>query len=443
VPVAGRKIPVRWWIFAFLLGFTFAAYIQRQAVSVAAARMMPELGLTQDQIGWLETAFLISYTALQFPGGVLGQRLGPRLMLALCGLIAVCATAAVPLLPSSLAGNGLFAALLAAQCVLGAMQAPVFALVAGGLERWFPSRQWALTQGLTTCGVGLGAAAAPALIASLMVVLGWRSALLLVALPVLALVVLWWWQGRDTPYEHPAVTARELADLDHTETTLRSVTWARMARLLGNRNLLGLTFSYLLMNVVFYLITFWSFLYLVQARHFSELNGGLSAALPPLAGALGAAAGGFAGSHCTARFGARRGLRIVPLITLPLAGILLLSVQAESAVWALTGLSLSFGVLEMNEACFWAASMEIGREDAAAAGAILNTGGNLGGILATPVVAHLSGQGNWLAPFAAGAVCAGLSAALWLVIAAEPREVRPWALPLHPTGAGGPRPRFL
>src|SRR5580704_12254289 len=128
------RMRVRWWIFAFVLAFTFVAYPQRLAVSVAAERMMPELGLTQDQIGWLETAFLASYTALQIPTGILGEWIGARTMLSLCGGVA-------------LAGG-----LLAAQCVLGAAQAPLFSVMAGTQEHWFPTRQWALTQGLSSGG---------------------------------------------------------------------------------------------------------------------------------------------------------------------------------------------------------------------------------------------------------------------------------------------------
>ncbi len=413
-----RAVAVRWLIFAFLLAFTFAAYMQRTAVSVAAAPMMPALGLSQLQIGWLETSFLVSYTALQFPGGVLGQILGPRIMLTLSGLVAVLATLAMPLLPSVVGGSTLFVALLLAQFVLGAMQAPLFGMVSGTLERWFPSRQWALTQGLTTCGVGLGAAAAPAVIASLMVAVGWRAALSFVALPVVFVIALWWRHGRDTPYAHASVSLEELAELDHgSPLEAPAVSGRRLARLVLDRNLIGLTLSYFAMNVVFYLITFWSFLYLVQARHFSVLQGGFAAAVPLLAGAAGAGAGGFAGSFCMARFGASIGLRIVPLMTLPASGVLLvLSVHAESALGALAGLSLAFGLLEMTEASFWAASMEIGREDAVAAGALLNTGGNLGGIVATPVVAALSGAANWTTPFMAGAACALVSAAMWVMI---------------------------
>ena len=72
------RVRVRWKIFAFLFGFGFMAYLQQRGITVAAYQMMPLLGLSQMQIGWLETALLIGYTAMQFPGGVLGQRLGAR-----------------------------------------------------------------------------------------------------------------------------------------------------------------------------------------------------------------------------------------------------------------------------------------------------------------------------------------------------------------------------
>jgi len=337
----------------------------------------------------------------------------------LCGIISLLSTLAVPTLPSFSRGTVLFCELLCAQFCLGLSQAPFFAMLSGTLECWFPPRQWALTQGLSSCGIGLGAAAAPAVIASLMIALGWRAALLIVALPMAALIALWWGQGRDRPAQHPRVSAAELAELPRSSAAAASArpTWPRLRKLLLNRDLAGLTLSYFAMNLVFYLITFWSFLYLVQARHFSVLQGGFAAALPPLAGAAGAGIGGAVSSAAASRLGAAAGLRLLPVITLPAAGILLLvSVHTGSAWTALAGLSLSFGLLEMNEGPFWAASMEIGREDAVAAGAVLNTGGNLGGIVATPLVAFISGDGDWTTPFVAGAGCALVSALIWLLI---------------------------
>jgi ACS family glucarate transporter-like MFS transporter len=417
--VIARPLRQRWVIFGFLFLFTFAAYVQRTAITVAAEPMMPQLGLTQLQIGWLETAFLVTYTALQFPGGLAGQFLGARRMFTLCGLLSLLATLVVPLLPSMAHGNPLFWTLLMAQLLLGASQAPIFAMLSGTLECWFPPRQWALTQGLSSCGIGLGGAAAPAAIASLMVLLGWRPALLMVALPMAFLAALWWQHGRDRPAQHPKVTAAEIAELPAAESSIGMArpSWRRIRALLLNPDLAGLTFSYFTMNLVFYLITFWSFLYLVQARHFSVLQGGLAAALPPLAGAVGAGLGGAGASALSARLGTEAGLRLLPLLTLPSAGVLLLiSVHSTSAWAALSGLSLAFGLLEINEAPFWAASMEIGRQDAVSAGAILNTGGNIGGIVATPLVAWLSGGGDWTTPFVAGAACALASGLIWLLI---------------------------
>jgi ACS family glucarate transporter-like MFS transporter len=416
---ARRVLRVRWLILTYLLAFTIAAYVQRTSVSVAAEPMMPQLGLTQLQIGWLETAFLVSYTVLQFPGAVFGQFLGVRRMLTLCGAISVLATIAIPLLPSVARGAVLFATLLAAQFVLGAVQAPLFAMVSGALERWFPPRQWALTQGLSAAGIGLGGAASPVIITVIMVATNWRIALIAVACPVAVLVALWWWQARDAPDQHPWVTAAELAELPHRAGPRSDIrpNWPRLRALLLNRDLLGLSLSYLLMNVVFYLITFWSFLYLVQARHFAVLQGGLATAAPLLGGAAGAALGGLAGSALHRRFGPTTGLRILPLVTLPAACLLLLiGVHAQSSTLALAALTFSFGCLEMNEAVFWAASMEIGAADAVAAGGILNTGGNLGGIVATPIVAALSGAGDWTAPFVLAAAAALLAAAIWLLI---------------------------
>jgi sugar phosphate permease len=61
-----RRVPrlrVRWNIFLFTFAFGVIAYLQQKAPTVAGYRMMPELGLSQMQLGWLETAFPIGYRA--------------------------------------------------------------------------------------------------------------------------------------------------------------------------------------------------------------------------------------------------------------------------------------------------------------------------------------------------------------------------------------------
>src|SRR5580698_5985043 len=102
---AAPAFRIRWRIFSFLFGFGFLAYVQQKTIPVAADHMMPDLGLSQLDIGFLEQAFVIGYAIFQMPGGVLGQRLGARLTFVVIGIIAFIATIATPLAPAFLSGR--------------------------------------------------------------------------------------------------------------------------------------------------------------------------------------------------------------------------------------------------------------------------------------------------------------------------------------------------
>ena len=413
------RVRVRWKIFLFLFGFGFIAYLQQRSITVAGYQMMPQLGLSQMQIAWLEQALLVGYTIMQFPGGVLGQRVGARWMFVIIGLVAFAATLAMPLAPLLLSGSALFVVLATAQLVLGASQAPIFPVSAGVFETWFTPNRWPLVQGLQSMGLGLGAALTPPLIASLMSAFGWQQALAWSSLPALVLILWWAWYGRDTPAEHPSVSASELAELGpHSAARVDyAISWRRVWTLICDRDVLALTASYTCMNYVFYLLANWCFLYLVQERHFTVLEGGWLAGTPPLAAAIGAGVGGQLASVLGLRYGVRIGLRILPLLSLPAAAVLLfVAVGTGHAYVAVAALALCFAAVEVNEAPYWAAIMHVGRADTMAASGLLNTGGNAGGLIATPVVGYLSQHQEWTLAFVIGAGFAVAGAALWLLI---------------------------
>lgn len=414
-----QRIRVRWKIFLFLFGFGFIAYVQQRSLTVASYRMMPDLGLTQMQIGWLEEALLVGYTAMQFPGGVIGQRLGARLMFVVIGLIAFASCLVTPLAPLVLQGSALLGVLLAAQLMAGAAQGPIFPVSTGVFQTWFTPDKWPLVQGLQSMGLGLGASFTPPLIAWLMTAFDWRRALVWTTLPALLLIAWWAWYGRNSPAEHPSVSAEELAELgaEPPASVDSAISWSRMWALMKNRDVLVLTASYLCMNYVYYLLANWCFLYLIQERHFTVLQSGMLAGTPPLAAAIGAGVGGWLASVLGKRYGIRRGLRTLPLISLPAAGVLqFVAVDAANAYLAVAALALCFACVELNEGPYWAAIMHVGRADAMAASGLLNTGGNAGGLVATPIVAYLSGHHAWTPAFLIGAGFAVASAAGWLLV---------------------------
>jgi ACS family glucarate transporter-like MFS transporter len=432
-----RLIPIRWRIFAFMFAFGLIAYVQQKSITVAAARMMPELGLTQLQIGWLEQAFVWGYAIFQMPGGIFGQRLGARRTFVIIGLTAFLATIATPLIPNLASGTVLFIALLGAQLLLGCSQGAIFPVMAGVFEAWFPPNRWAMVQGLSTMALSLGAALTPPLIANLMSSLGWQRALLWASLPALSLIGLWAWYGRNTPREHPSVSERELVEIGNQPQVDSKISIKQLLGLFGNRNVVLLFVSYMSMNYTFYLLSNWVFLYLVQERGFSLLESGWLATAPPLAAALGAGLGGLVTGMLAQRFGNRWGYRIVPLVAMPAAAALLwYAVNASNPYLAVAALATCFGAVELTEGSYWGGAMTVGRGDTMAVCGFMNTGGNLGGIINIPIVAYFSGLHAWHTAFIIGIGFAIVSAAAWLAIQIDsPEESRASPLVAREAGA--------
>jgi len=414
-----RRFRIRTPIFAMLFAFAFTGYVQRTSVSIAAERMMPELGLSQVQVGWLFTAFLLTYSIFQIPGALVGQWLGPRRVLAAIGLVTILASVLTAAAPVLAAASVMLIALLLARSLLGVAQSALFPIASGAIRHWYPVGAWGSMQGLIVTGLWLGAATASPLIARLMQDYGWQAALVITSLPSLLLVALWYAFARDRPEEHPAVSPAELAELagNPPYDPGAPLTARRVFRVLADSQILRITASYFIMNYVFYLVMFWSFLYLVQERHLSVLESGWLASLPFVVAGAASAAGGRLADRLRARFGDRIGMRIIPLVALPCAAVFLyLTVSVVSPYWAIAALCLGFACVEVTEGSFWGATMRLAPSDTMAATAVLNTGGNLGGVVATPIIAALSAGHSWTVVFATGAVTSIAAAALWFTI---------------------------
>jgi ACS family glucarate transporter-like MFS transporter len=329
---------------------------------------------------------------------------------------------AFPFASKVFAGTALFWALLLAQALLGLSQGPLFPAASAIIAYWLPERRWAMSNGLQPAAMNIGGAVTPVLVGLLSTSFDWQGALLWIALAVALLTVAWGRYGRNTPHEHPAVTADELAEIDSDASKAAAPTASRIFKLLSDRNVRLLTLSYLCMNYAFYLLSFWSFLYLVQVRHFSGIEGGLAGAVPWVGAGLGAAVGGFTTDWLARRLGVRWGYRFVPLLALPVTAVLLLvTIRVSTPTAAVLTLTVAFFMVEITEGAYGAAIMRVATADVAAAMGILNTGGNIGGIFTQPIVGFLTDRGVWGGAFITGTAFALAAAAVWLVIHAECR----------------------
>jgi ACS family glucarate transporter-like MFS transporter len=172
-----------------------------------------------------------------------------------------------------------------------------------------------------------------------------------------------------------------------------------------------------------YVFVFWSYLYLVEQRHFTLLRGGFYTGLPFLAAFIAVPLVGYASDVITVRKGYRVGRRNVAIGLMAIsATFLFVSVRVENSQVAVGALSLSVASLLSVESIFWSSSMELGGRYAGTAGAIMNTAGNLGGIVSTLAVPLLIQRVGWTIAFGSTGALAGISAALWFKIGSRQLE---------------------
>jgi sugar phosphate permease len=203
----------RWVVLGVIILASFVAYTLRTNVSIVGDSMMADLGMTEYQLGLVFSAFAAGYAIFQFPGGLIGDRFGPRKTIAAIAVLWTLLTVITAIIPGADTWPVAYTvgALALTRFLVGAANGPFFPVTIGGtIERWFPASQWGLPNGLSSTGLTLGAAATAPVVAWLMEMYGWRNALLIVA-PTGFLAAFAYWQFvTDDPADHPRITPEEL-----------------------------------------------------------------------------------------------------------------------------------------------------------------------------------------------------------------------------------------
>lgn len=420
-----RFMPVRYRVLVVLIVMSFVNYLLRNNISVAVPSIREEFGFTSAEIGWILGSFNLTYTLFQIPGGIFGEVVGYRRVMAGIAVSWGLLTFLTGFAPSLMAASatGAMVSLIAVRFLMGVANAPIFPVSTGIIARWFPVGSWAFPNSLQSTGVALGQAAIGPVVTLLIIQFGWRNSFYALA-PLSILVGAWWyWYARDRPAEHRAITAQEIAlvDRDRDPAFTQPPPAGSWREVLMHRDVLLLATAYFCMNYVFYMFAQWLFTYLVEERGFSLLESGFLYALPFATGAALAAAGGFSCDYLCRRVGARWGCRIPAMTGLLLVAVFLLAgVYSINPYMAVGLLSLCFGFTQFTEGAFAAGSTYTGGPHATTAYGVVNTGGNAAGFLA-PVVGIMLDQFGWLPTLASGSVFAVTGAALWLFIDVERR----------------------
>src|SRR4029450_5566855 len=132
-----------------------------------------------------------------------------------------------------------------------------------------------------------------------------------------------------------------------------------------------------------------------DVRHIEESQSAWLNTIPNYTFTVCGILGGFLSHWGIRRWGLRTGLRLVPMTGMTLAAVfLVLGATSGSTAAAVTAVSLGMGFIGACEGSFWTAAVQLGGGLGATAAGIMNTGGNVPGMIApvlTPWIAALIG----------------------------------------------------
>jgi ACS family glucarate transporter-like MFS transporter len=328
------------------------------------------------------------------------------------------------LVPADIGGALLL--FVAVRFLLGAGEAVIYPAANQFIARWIPVRERGIANGWIFAGVGAGAGLTPPFITYFMIHYGWRSSFWVCAIIGLVAGAVWFFAARDTPSEHPGVSAEELAviqtGLNVADGAVRStsefaealVPWKRVVR---SREVWAVTISYFCYGYVAWIFFSWFYRYLAKVRGLDLKASAFYSMLPFLAMLVFCLLGGTVNDRLTKWGGPRLGRCGLAAFGMGAAGIFIaLGSQVESVRLASFVLAGGAGALYLSQSSFWSLTADIAGASAGSVSGFMNMGGQLGGALTGSLTPWIAARYGWTASFLVAAGLCLLGAVSWLAV---------------------------
>jgi len=416
---------VRWFLVVWLFVLSAVSYLDRVNFSIASPSIADGYHLSGVQLGGVVTAMTIGYGLFQTIGGRLADRIGPRRVLTAGVIWWGVFTALTALVPVGIRG-ALFL-FVAVRFLLGAGEAVIYPSANQFIARWIPVRERGIANGWIFAGVGAGAGLTPLLITYVMVHYGWRASFWLCALIGLVAGGIWFLAARDTPADHPRVSASELL-LIQSGTTLTIpqnsasepagrrvlIPWARILR---SKEVWAVTISYFCYGYVAWIFFAWFYWYLAKVRGLNLKASAVYSMLPFLAMMVGCLLGGILNDRLAKWRGSRLGRCGVAAFALAVAGIFIaFGSQVQSARLASVVLAGGAGALYLSQSSFWSVTADIAGASSGSVSGFMNTGNQIGAAITASLTPWIATRFGWMASFLAAAGLCFVGALCWLAV---------------------------
>lgn len=370
-------------------------YIDRVNIATAAGDIQRELSLSNTQLGLVFSAFAYPYTVFQIFGGWVGDRVGPRLTLFLCGLVWATATILTGL-------SGGLVTLILARLMLGVGEGATFPTATRAMQSWTPAGRRGFAQGLTHAFARFGNAVTPPIVASLIAVIAWRGSFVALGCASLVWVVVWIWYFRDNPVDHTGITATELDRLPNRGHSLSgqrvvAVPWKRLAV-----RMLPVTVVYFCYGWTLWLYLNWLPSFFLHEYNLNLARSAIFSSAVFFAGVGGDFIGGVISDAILKRTGdlrqARRNVVVIGFMSSFLFMLPIFATRDLSVI--VLSLAAAFFCAELVIGPMWSIPMDIAAKYSGTASGFMNTGSALAAILSPLAFGIIADwTGNWRVPF--------------------------------------------
>ncbi len=290
----------RYNILAMIFVTVVINYLDRTNISVAAFALRTDLSINTEQMGWVFSAFGISYAILQIPGGVLADRIKSRILYSILLVLWSVATLIQGLVNS-------LAALIGLRAGIGVFEAPSYPINNLVVSRWFPEKERASAIAIYTSGQFLGLAFLMPVLTLIQDALGWRGLFIVSGIIGIVWAVIWYFFYRD-PRDHKSVSESEIKYIEEggglvgtKETEKKKFDINDLLQAFIYRKLWGIYIGQFCLGSITWFFLTWFPTYLVEFRGLDFVKSGFYAAIPYLAAFLGVILSGFTSDFLTKR----------------------------------------------------------------------------------------------------------------------------------------------
>ncbi|MGQ1784059.1 MULTISPECIES: MFS transporter [unclassified Saccharicrinis] len=387
----------RYNILALIFGTVVINYLDRTNISVAASAMSESLGFDSVQMGFIFSAFAWTYVALQIPGGIIVDKIKPRVLYSFMLFLWSVATLIHGFVNS-------FIALIGLRASIGVFEAPSYPCNNSIVTRWFPENERASAIAIYTSGQFIGLAFLFPVLTAIQNIMGWRGLFIVSGIIGIAWAVIWYLFYRD-PQNHTSLSKAEfnlikegggLIDKAEEKKEESKFSWSDLAEAFKYRKLWGVYIGQFCLGAVTIFFLTWFPTYLVEYRGLDFLKSGFLASFPFLAAFAGVLLSGFVSDFLVKKGYSNEISRKVPVLTGMLLAVAIIGANfTDNTTFIITFLTIAFFGNGLASIGWVFISLMAPKHLIGLVGGVFNLIGGLSGVIIPIVIGILVKDGDF------------------------------------------------